>query len=391
MRIVIASQSYDRQLNGQAVFAIQLAEGMADIGHDVVVITPSEKLRSHTSTARQRLRIEYVRAISLAPVYPNVHITIPFCRKIGEIIDAFRPDVLHIQDHYPLCRSVFRAAVRRGLPIIGSNHFLPENMAPYVPVLRHWRSLVDHLLWRGVLKTFNCLDLVTAPSETGVRLLREHHLAVPVLAVSCGIDLNRFRPDSTVNRKQVRRQYGLSPDHTLFVYVGRVDREKRLEVLLEALQLLDREKVQLAIVGKGRSLNAMRRRAQNLMLGDHVVFTGYLPDEAIPPVLNSADVFVMPSEAELLSLATVEAMASGLPILAARARALPELVTDGENGYLFESDNPRDVAGKMARIVDYREDWKRMGAASREKAGYHELGAAIRRFEQLYKSLIASV
>ena len=94
-----------------------------------------------------------------------------------------------------------------------------------------------------------------------------------------------------------------------------------------------------------------------LQLEDQVRFTDFVPASDLPGLLNSVEYFAMPSEAELLSIASLEAMASGLPILAARARALPELVTDGLNGYLFNPGDAADAARCMEMLVDHPENW----------------------------------
>jgi 1,2-diacylglycerol 3-alpha-glucosyltransferase len=96
----------------------------------------------------------------------------------------------------------------------------------------------------------------------------------------------------------------------------------------------------------------------------------------------------MPSDAELQSIATLEAMATGRPILAANARALPELVQPGVNGYLFEHGDPENAARAIAKLVDQRDDWAAMGAASREIALPHNLANTIHRYEELYSTLL---
>jgi glycosyltransferase involved in cell wall biosynthesis len=105
-------------------------------------------------------------------------------------------------------------------------------------------------------------------------------------------------------------------------------------------------------------------------------------------LLNSVDIFAMPSEAELQSIATLEAMACGRPVLAANARALPELVEHGVNGFLFRAGDVEDAAQWMARLADQRERWAVMGAASLAKVRPHSLSNTFRRYRELYRSLL---
>ena len=129
--------------------------------------------------------------------------------------------------------------------------------------------------------------------------------------------------------------------------------------------------------------------AQELALGDLVHFTGFVPNEDLPCLINSLDAFVMPSEAELLSIASLEAMACGRPILAANAVALPELITDGVNGYLFQPGDDADAVRCMEKLADHPELWAEMGAISIERAQPHGLEAILKRNEALYEMVLS--
>jgi glycosyltransferase involved in cell wall biosynthesis len=165
------------------------------------------------------------------------------------------------------------------------------------------------------------------------------------------------------------------------------DGEKRLDVLLYALQQLRRDDIQLAIAGRGAALHSLETLARELGLGKKVRFLGFVPDEDLPALLNAVDVFAMSSEAELLSIASLEAIASGRPLLAARAQALPELVTDGGNGFLFQPGDPLDAAQAMARMVDFPERLSEMGLASLQKVQIHNRKTVLQRYEKMYKAV----
>ncbi len=386
MRIALAAHTYEPPINGPGVFAIQLAEGLAREGHQVMVLMPSSHLwGEHRS--RHGVRIEGLPALPLFPPYRDVRVPLAQGRRAGRLLDCFRPEVVHLQDHYPLCRSVLRAARRRQIPVLATNHFVPENMIPHIPFLRRAPHLLARLLWGTVLPVLNQADLVTAPSHTAAEILRACGIRVEVRAISCGVDVKQFAPDPDVDRRAVRRRYGLKAEATLFLYVGRLDREKRLEVLLQALARLDRQDLQLVMVGQGRQREALLALAEALRLGRRVVFPGYVPTADLPLLLNCADVFAMPGDAELLSIATLEAMATGRPILAADARALPELVRPRMNGLLFRPRDPEDAARKMRELADHPEAWARMGRASRALALLHDSRETLRQYLTLYRTL----
>lgn len=387
MRIVITGQTYYPAANGQAVFSVQLAEGLARAGHAVMVIVPSERQQPYAINLHD-VRIQALRAVPLRPKYPDVYFAPLPGAQVGRLLEAHQPDIVHIQDHYPISQLALAEARKRGIPVMGTNHFLPENIVHYVPVPGWARRYLSRLLWVSVRRVFNRLQLATTPTETAARILRRQGIRVPIYAVSCGVRLDRFYPDPSVDRVAWRQRYGLDPERAVFLFVGRVDQEKRLDVLLRALKLLRREDVQLAIAGRGRYEEKLRLLAHRLGLGDRVVFTGYVPAEDLPALLNSVDIFAMPSEAELQSIATLEAMATGRPILAANAQALPELVENGVNGYLFQAGSANDAARRMAQFLAERERWSAMGAASLQRAQAHSLENTIARYEELYTSLM---
>lgn len=385
MRILIAGQTFYKKNNGQAVFTIHLAEGLAQAGHEVLVLAPSEKARSY-SKKHNGLTLQTVPTI---PFNDNVNVTGFSAGVIEKTITRFEPDVVHLQDHYFLCRTTLEAAHRHNILTVGTNHFLPENLTYNLRIPGWGRQPVHYLMWKNMLSVFNRLHAVTTPTETAVRILRRQDIHVPIQAISCGVDISRFKPRPTLNRAKVRRRYGLDPHKTLFLFVGRIDREKGLDVLMKAMDSLKRDDIQLAIAGRSSYMNTLRTLRRNLSLQDHVVFTGFVPEADLPLLINSADIFAMPSGAELQSIATLEAMSSGLPVLAANARALPELVSHQQNGYLFKLDSVSDAAHGIACLVDNQPQWPQMRAASLETANIHSLPNTIRRYADLYQELLA--
>jgi glycosyltransferase involved in cell wall biosynthesis len=245
------------------------------------------------------------------------------------------------------------------------------------------------MLWRWMLNVYNRLDVVTAPSKTAAAILTREGLDVPVYPLSCGVDQRRFYYNATLDRRAWREKYGLAQDKTVFLFVGRVDGEKKLDVILHALQILERDDVQFVVAGKGAAAHSLQEQARQLGLGEQVHFTGFIPAEDLPALLNSADIFIMPSEAELLSIATLEAMSCRKPVLAAQAQALPELVSDGVNGYLFRPGDAADAARGMALLAGQAENWPAMGEASLQKVQVHSLENTLRGYEIIYERMLS--
>ncbi|MCG3210672.1 MAG: GDP-mannose-dependent alpha-mannosyltransferase [Anaerolineae bacterium] len=387
MKIFLAGQAYYRRDNGQAVFTINLAEGLAANGHRVVVLAPSE-----TQKAERHLDHGVkIQAVPAIPLVDNTNITVFSGGLIEQILDEVQPDVIHIQDHYFLSHSVLAAARARRIPIVGTNHFLPENITDnflhHFPFSQWAHKPLDHLLWVSMLSVYNQLAAVSTPTETAASILRGQGIHVPVSAISCGVDVKRFRPRPTLNRRMIRQKYGLALDRVVMLYVGRLDREKDLDILVDAMAQFGRRDIQLAIVGKGSFRNELERLREKFGLHDTIVLPGFVPDNDLPLLFNSADLFVMPGHAELQSIATLEAMASGLPILAARARALPELVIHGVNGYLFTVRDSISAACGIRQLIQQRAQWPQMGAVSRAKAEAHDHQKVVAQYVEWYRQL----
>jgi glycosyltransferase involved in cell wall biosynthesis len=271
---------------------------------------------------------------------------------------------------------------------VGTNHFMPENLAAYIPLISRIKPLYNWILWHWMRFTFDHLDAVAVPSRIAAHILEMNSVRPPVCTISCGANTGIFHPIPHVDRVEWRKKYGIDVDKKIFFFVGRVDREKRLDVLLQAAVLLNRADFQIVIAGNGAHLKFLKKMTRKLGLTDRVLFTGFVPDEDLPSVFNSIDVFVMPSEAELLSIATIQAMACGRPVMAAQAVALPELVTNQENGLLFQPGGAGDAARSMTFFLNHPECLPAMGANSLTRSQSHALDHIVRQYEQFYLSVL---
>ncbi len=165
MRILIATQNYRANLNGAAVFTANLAAGLARRGHEVLVLAPSERGQAY----RARQDGVDLQAVGAIPIGADVFVTVRPGPAVEQAFSRFRPELVHLQDHYPLCRSVLSAARRRHLPLVGTNNFLPENIISQVAPFRLVAPAVRRIMWDQALAVFNAVDVVTTPSRRGLR------------------------------------------------------------------------------------------------------------------------------------------------------------------------------------------------------------------------------
>ncbi len=387
MRILITGCTYFPSRNGQAIFMINLAEGMAALGNKVLVVIPSTS-GIEKEYQRNGVDILEMKSIDLSRIHSEAAMTFFAGRKVRQILEQFQPDVIHIHDHYPLSNTFVKEGKKKQIKLVGTNHFVPDNLAPYVPGSAHFATLLGKIMWQWMLFTYNHLDFATAPSRTAAEILRQQKIKLPVYPISCGVDTKRFRPIESIDRRKWREKYGLDLEKPAILFVGRVDSEKKIDLLIRALHYRQKDDVQLVVAGNGSQKKHLEQMVQHLKMQSQIHFLGYVPDEDLPSLINSVDIFSMPSEAELLSIASLEAMACGKPVLLANARALPELVHDGLNGYLFNAGSITDAAAKIDDLLAYPSKWEEMGNESLKIVQTHTIENTIAGYNMLYYTLV---
>jgi 1,2-diacylglycerol 3-alpha-glucosyltransferase len=387
MRILVSSDLPKYFVAGSNTFVTQLAHRLQQRGHEVAIVCASRRFYSETYTDDGIL----VFGVSSfpSPTSPSLQIAFPIGvgRQIIKVFKTFRPDIVHIQSHGPLPTSVIKIASQLNIPSMGTNHFVPDNIINHLPIPRILHGFVKYLMWKHLHAKFKRLDSVTTPTETAQRILFATGFQKNVKVISNGIDLARFHASDFL-REALLHKYNLKEKPTL-LSVGRLDPEKNIQFLIETLPLvIDMLDMQLIIVGTGKESRHLKKLVRKRHLDQHVIFTDYLPSEYLPAMYRFADCFVMPGTAELQGIAVMEAMASGLPVIAADALALPELIQHGKNGFLFSLEDSQTVAKYIASILNDKKLQRQMGAKSLEMIQKHDIAQTVDAFEALYKDVI---
>jgi 1,2-diacylglycerol 3-alpha-glucosyltransferase len=384
MNILLVADLYYPQVSGCSYFAQRLAYHLTQRGHRVVVIAPSESF-SFTDQVIGGVRVYGVRSYPVF-LYPKFRLCLfPFYnKKIDKIVSDFKPDVVHFQHHLGVNRAVLRVVKKKGIPTVATNHFMPETMLHYLPLYSIFGSAMITLAWKDFASVFKKIDRITTPTTIAASLIAPY-FTKPIMPISCGIDLNRFKPGQ--NSEELRKRYHI-PQIPVLLYVGRLDKEKNLEFVIQAAAVaMNSVNFQLVIAGIGARKKILMKWVQHLGIETNVTFMGFVPDDDLPLLYCLADCFVIAGTAELQSIVTMEAMASGLPILAVDAVALPELVIHGENGFLFD---PTDVVGLEEKIVLVLKNLplrQSMAKKSIEYIAPHDLEKVMCKFEEVYSDV----
>jgi 1,2-diacylglycerol 3-alpha-glucosyltransferase len=385
MKILLATDTYHPDVNGAAYFTYRLATTLAERGHNVSVMCPSRSIKNTVSNHEQ-VTVYGIRSIHL-PVYQDFRVSPLFIsRTIKQVIKEISPDIIHIQNHFLIGREAVGAAKRLGIPVMGTNHFMPENLTHYLHLPGIAERPARKLAWRQFVRVFEQLDFVTTPTETAAALLAKAGLNKEVVPISCGIDLERFKP--TNDGTYLRRRFAIPSDKQVLLYVGRLDKEKRIDMILRALPHISRvTSAHLVLAGIGKQKRNLEESAGKLGIQQAVTFTGFVPDEDLPNIYRIADVFVTAGIAELQSIVTMEAMASGLPVVAVNAMALPELVHDEENGYLFPDGDSQMLAEKVIAVLSDQAMRAEMAKRSLGIIQDHDIIKTIEKYESIYSKI----
>lgn len=380
LTILIAADTYPPDVNGAAQFGYRLAKGMTGRGHDVHVLACRASKGKSYSEFRDEATVHRLRSHSV-PTHEYFRITFPWeiKKEIGLLFDRIQPDVVHIQSHYMIGEHVLYEAVRRGIRIVATNHFMPENLNPFLPFPQWFKDIVGRVSWRDMGKVMGQADVVTTPTPLAAKAMHQHAFLRKVLPLSNGIDAAAYEllPGEEATRHS-------SPT---VLFVGRLAEEKHIDVLIDAVSKTPASlDVHLEIVGGGEVRPALEAQVDRLGLKDRVKFLGLASDEELRRAYLSADLFCMPGTAELQSLVTLEAMSASTPVVLADAMALPHLVRDGENGYLFTPNDSSDLAAKIESVLSLPADEQAaMGKASRSMVESHSLGRTLQTFEDIYR------
>jgi glycosyltransferase involved in cell wall biosynthesis len=386
MKILIAADLYFPVINGVATFSRNLAKGLADRGHEVLVIAPSQNGRRYKEVDENYVVTRTI-AVPL-PLYQNIRASLTPMREVKKIIDEFNPDVIHIQMLMWIGQACMKYGNKIGIPIVSTNHAMPENLMDNLKLLAPLARPINYMLRDYGRRFHSKADFVTMPTQSAIGMFRiAEKMTVPMKAVSNGIDLSRFvaekAPDS------IYEKYGLPTDLPIITYVGRTDAEKHIWALVKAFgRVLETNRAHLLIVGDGSDADNLKALVKDLNIRDSVTFTGRVPEEDLVPLHQVGVVFVMPSPMELQSIATLEAMASGKPIIAVDAGALKELCQDKVNGFLCEQDNDQDIAEAIVKILNDDELRTEFAVASLKIARENDLQHTLDQFLAIYDDLI---
>jgi len=385
MKILLATESYYPNIDGGAIAQYKLMNELKKRGHEIYVIAPSTSFRGRVEHD-DGITVFRTAAIPL-PFYMNTRYRFsPFpLFKTRSIIKKIRPDIIHICSPYFIGSCSYLWARKNQIPVISSIHLLPENTLSPLFSSKYYKAFEERI-WNYFVYFFSLADLVTIPTETGANIYKKRGLKKKITPISNGVDTEVFNPNN--DGEYLRKKFNL-PEKNIVMCAGRITAEKNLEVLVKAIPHVIKEiDAHFLFVGSGGEYKQkIVSLAEELDVSKYTTFTDFLDWKDYPNIYTIADVFAIPSESELQSIVTLEAAASGLPLVVVNKGALPELTSCG-NGFVFEPKNSEQMAEKIVKILSDQKLKKQMKERSLELVKKHSLQSVAAEYEKAYKNAI---
>jgi glycosyltransferase involved in cell wall biosynthesis len=332
LKIALFTETFLPKVDGIVTRLTKTVRHLVEAGDEVLIFCPEGAPEQYMGA-----RVVGVPALPL-PLYPELKLALPR-PAVAESLDQFAPDLVHVINPAVLGLGGIWLAKTKGYPLVASYHtHLPKYLEHY------GMGLLEPLLWELLKAAHNQAQLNLCTSTAMVAELSDKGIQHTALWQR-GVDTEMFRPELRSSASRERLLGGHSDTGKLLLYIGRLSAEKQIERIKPVLEALP--EARLALVGDGPH----RSRLEEIFSGLPVTFVGYLAGEELAAAYASGDAFVFPSSTETLGLVLLESMAAGCPVVGANRGGIPDIVTDGVNGCLYEPDGEDGGAASLTAAV----------------------------------------
>ncbi|UPU39361.1 glycosyltransferase [Erysipelothrix sp. Poltava] len=352
MRIGLFTDTYTPDINGVVTSIVTLKNALEAQGHNVFVITNQPSILS-TTYEDGVLRLP---GLELKFLYGYV-MSSPLHIQAMSVIEEMDLDVLHVHSEFGVGMFARLVAKNLHLPLVSTYHTTYEDYTHYVNLLG--LKSVDQLSKKAIAKMSRMFtkqaQVIISPSDKTKKMLLGYDIRKEIAVIPTGLDLTRFATRNEERIQEIRESYDLGSQPT-FVYIGRLAKEKSIDVVIDAFAALLKRNVEakLLIVGGGPSDKDLLHQAQKIGIQDSVVFVGPVDANDVVNFYHVSDAFISASLTETQGLTYIEALACGLCVFARPDRPLEGIIVDGETGYLFESSE--EFADKAQHLLQSDKD-----------------------------------
>ena len=373
MKIALFTETFLPKVDGIVTRLTKTVQHLVAAGDEVLIFCPEGAPPDYCGA-----RVVGVPAMPL-PLYPELKLALPR-PAVAEALEQFGPDLVHVVNPAVLGLGGIWLARTKGYPLVASYHtHLPKYLEHY------GMGMLEPLLWELLKAAHNQASLNLCTSNAMVQELSDKGIQHTALWQR-GVDTELFRPELRSQAMRERLLNGRSDTGQLLLYIGRLSAEKQIERIRPVLDAMP--DARLALVGDG----PYRQQLETLFAGSATHFVGYLAGEDLAAAYASGDAFLFPSSTETLGLVLLEAMAAGCPVVAANRGGIPDIVSDGINGCLYEPDGADGGAGSLTaatrRLLDDRTRLQELRGAARHEAERWGWSGATEQLRGYYRQVL---
>lgn len=392
MKILITTDWYKPIVNGVVTSVLNLKKELEERGHEVRVLTLSRDYHSYEEDG-----VYYIKSVNLEKIYPNVRAVLPHREAYIQELIQWNPYVVHSQCEFMTFSYAVKISRKCNCPLLHTYHTIYEDYLHYLPgtffQYTKGAALEKKMVAKFSKAVLKKTQQVIAPTKKVEELLKNYEVSEPISVIPTGIDLKRFQEVLSKEERNRRREaLGISKDSKVLVSIGRLAKEKNLEEILIYFQKLIKEeltfKLKLLIIGDGPDRERLEGIAKTLQLQEKVIFTGMVTPEEVAQYYQLGDVFVCASNSETQGITYMEALASGIPALCRKDACLDSVITDGYNGFQYETYEFFKM--HLQYILESEERRVEMGVCARQTAKLYSTWNFCTMAERLYKEAIVN-
>jgi len=369
VKIAFFTETFLPKVDGIVTRLTKTVQHLVAAGDEVLIFCPEGAPALYCGA-----RVVGVPAMPL-PLYPELKLALPR-PAVSEALEHFAPDLVHVVNPAVLGLGGIWLAKTRGLPLVASYHtHLPKYLEHY------GMGMLEPLLWELLKAAHNQAQLNLCTSTAMVEELAAKGIQHTALWQR-GVDTELFRPELSSASMRERLHGGHSDSGNLLLYIGRLSAEKQIERIRPVLEAIPQAR--LALVGDGPH----RQNLERIFEGTATTFVGYLAGEDLASAYASGDAFLFPSSTETLGLVLLEAMAAGCPVVGANRGGIPDIVSDGLNGCLYDPDQPDSFVTAVDRLLGDATTRRSLRLAARQEAERWGWAGATDQLRQYYRQVL---
>lgn len=387
LNIAFFLDNFFPQINGVVTSSLNTIYELARRGHNIFGVVPRI---NHSALDFPNdyfpYKIQLHNGFS-AFLYPDFIFTFPFSFKVIKAMKSFKPDIIHFHAPLTIGYKAIRCARKFKIPVVGTFHtFFAE--PEYLGIIGMEKSkFLYNFGWHYSNQFFSRCDAVISPARATAKIITEKNNINKIRIIPNGVEVQKYKNYKFDNTKF---PLTIKSNEEWILYIGRISKEKCLNILLEAVDLVMKKRLnlKLLIIGDGPYKNKFQKKCKEKNIIHRIYFSGIIPNKDLleSGIIKKMKLFVTASTSENQPMTILESIMFGLPIIGVDAKGIPELIDN--NGFIVPPNNPEIMAKKILEILENRAIQKKFSERSLELSKKYDIKITTNKIEELYYELI---